>query len=249
MNETRAAFEPRAKFSFKTKKNASAISLNDAATLAGSGRRTIPGYDSPGGSSLGSSASNTPNYPSTPLNEPDKQQQERPEIAPTSFPSTSMGDIAPKSVPAMKSPSAFAASGVSSVSVDDHYGLHIMLPASGSSSTVPASITHLRHCVVDMSIPTANGKPYASLTVKDVKESLLICGQVNGPAHITSVEHSVIVVSCRQFRMHKCEDVDVYLSCSSNPIIEDCSNIRFGRIPKAYVRSFSSPHGYCLGIF
>lgn len=86
-----------------------------------------------------------------------------------------------------------------------------------------------------MSIPTANGKPYASLTAKGVKESLLICGRVNGPAHITGIERSVIVVSCRQFRMHNCSDIDVYLSCSSNPIIEDCSNIRFGRIPKAYV--------------
>lgn len=86
-----------------------------------------------------------------------------------------------------------------------------------------------------MSIPTANGKPYASLTTKDIKESLLVCGQVNGPAHVTGVENTVMVVSCRQFRMHNCKDVDVYLSCSSNPIIEDCSNIRFGRIPKAYV--------------
>lgn len=86
-----------------------------------------------------------------------------------------------------------------------------------------------------MSIPTSNGKPYATLTVKGVKESLLVCGQVNGPAHITGVENSVIVVSSQQFRMHNCVDVDVYLSCSSSPIIEDCSNIRFGRIPKAYV--------------
>ena len=125
--------------------------------------------------------------------------------------------------------------GISSVSVDDHQGLHIMLPASGSTSTVPVSITSLDRCIVDMSIPTANGKPYASLTAKGVQESLLICGQVNGPAHITGVERSVIVVSCRQFRMHNCSNVDVYLSCSSNPIIEDCSNIRFGRIPKAYV--------------
>lgn len=208
------------------------MSLTDAATLAADGRRSVPGYHSPGASSVGSSTNGTPNYPSTPLNEPDKQQQERPEIAPTSYPVATAEDLLPKSVPAG---SPFAASSVSSVSVDDHYGLHIMLPASGSTSTVPASITFLRHCVVDMSIPTADGKPYASLTVNNVKESLLICGQVNGPAHITAVEHSVIVVSCRQFRMHKCKDVDVYLSCSSNPIIEDCSNIRFGRIPKAYV--------------
>jgi hypothetical protein len=243
LNETRAAFEPRSKFSFRTKKNASAISLSDAATLAAEGRRSVPGYHSPGASSIGSSANQTPNYPSTPLNEPDKQQQERPEVAPTSFPGISPTEILAKSQLAASAPS-FAASGISSVSVDNHYKLHIMLPSSGSTSTVPASITSLRHCVVDMSIPTANGKPYASLTIKNIKESLLICGQVNGPAHITGVEHSVIVVSCRQFRMHNCTDVDVYLSCSSNPIIEDCSNIRFGRIPKAYVSLI--PHSFPL---
>ena len=240
LSETRAAFEPRSKFSFKTKKNASAISLSDAATLAAAGRLSVPDYRSPGASSADSSANQTPNYPSTPLNEPDRQQQhqERPECAPTSFPALARDDFATKSH-ADKATGPFAATGVSSVSVDDHYGLHIMLPSSGSSSTVPASITSLEHCIVDMSIPTANGKPYASLTTKDIKESLLVCGQVNGPAHITGVENTVIVVSCRQFRMHNCKDVDVYLSCSSNPIIEDCSNVRFGRIPKAYVSILS----------
>ncbi|KAJ5594181.1 Tubulin binding cofactor C [Penicillium hispanicum] len=241
LNEIRTAFEPRSKFSFKTKKNASAISLTDAANLAAEGRRSIPGYRSPGASSMGSSANQTPNYPSTPLNEPDKQLQEKPEITPTSFPAISLEDVGIKSQPESNPSPSFAASGVSSVSVDNHYGLHIMLPASGSTSTVPASITSLRHCVVDMSIPTANGKPYASLTVKGIKESLLICGQVNGPAHITGVEHSVMVVSSRQFRMHNCKDVDVYLSCSSNPIIEDCSNVRFGRIPKAYALDHDRP--------
>lgn len=234
LSETRAAFEPRSKFSFKTKKNTSAVSLPDAAVLTLDGRLSIPGYHSPGASSVDSSTNHTPNYPSTPLNEPDSQQQERPELAPTSFPGVSTGDFSTKSH-TDKPTGAFAATGISSVSVDDHHNLHIMLPASGSTSTVPVSITSLDRCIVDMSIPTANGKPYASLTAKGVKESLLICGRVNGPAHITGIERSVIVVSCRQFRMHNCSDVDVYLSCSSNPIIEDCSNIRFGRIPKAYV--------------
>lgn len=188
---------------------------------------------------MGSSANHTPNYPSTPLNEPDKQQQERPELAPTSFPGIFVSDNELKPPSDSKPPPAFAATGVTSVSVNNHYGLHIMLPSSGSVSTVPASITSLNHCIVDMSIPTANSKPFASLTVKDVEESLLICGQVGGPAHITGVDHSIIVVSCRQFRMHNCKDVDVYLSCSSNPIIEDCSNVRFTRIPKAYVGALS----------
>lgn len=240
LSETRAAFEPRSKFTFKTKKNASAISIADAAHLAAEGRRIISGYRSPGASSAGSSTFQTPN-PSTPLNEPDKQHQERPELAPTSLPPISLVEGGQKPQPEKKEGPSFAATSVSSVSVDDHYGLHIMLPASGSTSTVPASMTSLRHCVVDMSIPTADGKPYASLTIKGIDESLLICGQVNGPAHITGVEHSVLVVSCRQFRMHNCNDVDVYLSCSSNPIIEDCSNVRFGRIPRAYVSHINIP--------
>ncbi|KGO48370.1 Tubulin binding cofactor C [Penicillium expansum] len=239
LGETRAAFEPRSKFSFKTKKNNSAVSLSDAAVMAIQGHLSIPGYHSPGASSIDSSANQTPNYPSTPLNEPDKEHQERPELAPTSFPGVSTGDFSTKS--SEKPPGGFAATGISSVSVDDYHKLHIMLPAAGSTSTVPVSITSLDRCIVAMSIPTANGKPYASLTAKGINESLLICGQVNGPAHITGIERSVIVVSCRQFRMHNCSDVDVYLSCSSNPIIEDCSNIRFGRIPKAYALDHDCP--------
>lgn len=128
-----------------------------------------------------------------------------------------------------------SASGASSVSVSSHTGVHIVLPTSASHATVPASITSLHQCVVDMTVPTADWRPFAGLVIKEVTESLLLCGQVDGSAHITGVNHSTIVVSCHQFRMHDCVDVDVYLSCSSRPIIEDCSNIRFGKIPEIYV--------------
>lgn len=241
--ETRAAVEPRTKFSFKTKKNTSAISLSDAAELAAQGYRGVPGYRSPGTSSVSSSANQTPNYPSTPLNEPDRILQHhhhRPEVVPTSMPAVSVGNTEDYTESDQKTSSAFAANVMSSVSVNNHHDLHIMLPSSGSTASVPASMISLHHCVIDMSIPTANGKPYASLTAKDIHESLLVCGQVYGPAHITGVQNSVIVISCRQFRMHDCKNVDVYLSSSSNPIIEGCTNIRFGRTPRAYVSIFLS---------
>ncbi|KUL84526.1 hypothetical protein ZTR_08766 [Talaromyces verruculosus] len=192
LSETRAAVQPRAKFSFKTKKNPSAISLSDAAEIAAQGRRIIPGYLSPDASSVDSSRNPTPLYASTPVNELETLQL-RPEIAPTS--SSAILDEGKDSAALKKSNDIRRPtfSNQSSVSVDQHYGLHIMLPASASSAAVPASITSLRHCVVDMSIPTADGKPFASLTIKGIKESLVICGQVDGPAHITGVEHSVIV--------------------------------------------------------
>jgi len=37
--------------------------------------------------------------------------------------------------------------------------------------------------------------------------------------------------------MHDCKNVDIYLQCSSRPIIEDCSNIRFAPIPECYTTS------------
>jgi hypothetical protein len=235
--ETRATVEPRPKFSFRNKKSTPPIiSLPDAAEAMVQGQLGVPGYPSPGTSSIGSSAAGTPNYANTPLNEPDKQLHYMRLPVPTSAPNLTVESITEGLKKEHRS-APFAATSVSPVIVNNHEGLHIILPASGSRASVPASVTSLERCVVDMSIPTANGKPYASLMVKNVSDSLLLCGQIDGPAHVTGVRNSVIVVDCRQFRMHDCKNVDVYLSSSSNPIIEDCTDIRFGRIPRAYVCS------------
>jgi len=86
-------------------------------------------------------------------------------------------------------------------------------------------------------VPTANGAPFAGLALKNIKNSLIVAGQVAGAAHITGVENSVIAVAARQVRMHDCKNVDIYLQCSSRPIIEDCSNIRFAPIPECYTTS------------
>jgi hypothetical protein len=100
-------------------------------------------------------------------------QQERPELAPTSFPGVSVGDFGGAKSPA----GAFAATGLSIGSGNGHI----------NDATIQGGDRH-RDCG---------------------------CGpggrKLNGPAHITGVERSVIVVSCRQFRMHNCSNVDVYL--------------------------------------
>ena len=36
--------------------------------------------------------------------------------------------------------------------------------------------------------------------------------------------------------MHHSSNVDVYLYCTSRPIIEDCSGIRFAELPRAYAK-------------
>jgi hypothetical protein len=131
-------------------------------------------------------------------------------------------------------------SNASSVTISNHKGLHIILPTSASHATSSGTVSNLRHCVVDLSPPTIAGEGFASLTLKNIKNSLVVCGRVNGPIHITGVENSVIVTSCRQYRMHSSKNVEVYLHCSSRPIIEDCEGIRFARLPEAYVSLASS---------
>jgi len=96
---------------------------------------------------------------------------------------------------------------------------------------------------------------FSSAAVKNITSSLLSLGSsVGGPVHLTSVSNTTIVLSCRQFRMHEAKNVDVYLHCSSRPIIEDCENIRFApysNIPEnkwdmvddfKWLRSDASPH-------
>jgi tubulin-specific chaperone C len=133
------------------------------------------------------------------------------------------------------------------VNISGHTGLHIILPSSASHATASGSLTKLNRCIVDMSVPTTNGAPFAGLALKNIKHSLIIAGQVAGAAHITGVEDSIIVVASRQVRMHDCKNVDIYLHCASRPIIEDCNNVRFSSIPECHV-SYSNPTVY-LAIF
>lgn len=126
-------------------------------------------------------------------------------------------------------------SNAKSISIYDHSGLYIMLPSTASRATSSGSLTNLERCVVDMTAPTSAGTPFAGLALKNIRESLIIAGHVAGPVHITGLRNSIVVVAARQVRIHECENVDVYLHCSSHPIIEDCSGMRFAPLPELYV--------------
>lgn len=134
-------------------------------------------------------------------------------------------------------------SAAKNISIYEQTGLHIMLPSSASHATSSGALQSLDRCVVDMTAPTSSntGAPFAGLALKNIRRSLLLCGTVSGPVHVTGVRDSVIVVSARQVRMHECANVDVYLHCSSHPIIEDCSDMRFAPIPRCYVSAYPCP--------
>ena len=185
LQKTRAQAAPKPKFSFK-KKNASAISINDAAELAAKRR-----LQTSTASSATSSIATTPlTLPQTPANE-EYVDGEKPE----QFRGVRMPSF----------------SNASSISISSHSNVHIMLPSSAAHATSSGTVSNIRHSVVDMSISSSSA--FAALTLKNITNSLIICGHVSGAIHITGVKDSVIVVATRQFRMHESSNVKVYLLC------------------------------------
>lgn len=209
----RNTFAPPKKFQFKTaRKNNSAISIADAAEMARgrAGAPTSLGLTRPGsGADSGMSSGFAP----TPLSRMSPGEEKR----------------------ELKTP-GHAEPSNAGVTVSNHTSSHIILPGSSSHTAGSATISNLRRSIVDLSPSTTHGGPFASLMLKNVKGSLIVCGHIAGPIHVTDVENSVLVIACRQFRMHGSRGVDVYLHCTSRPIIEDCQSIRFAPLPTTYVR-------------
>ncbi|KAI9860159.1 MAG: hypothetical protein M1813_006269 [Trichoglossum hirsutum] len=194
------------------RKNSSAVSPNEATKTASAQRLRTSDYHSDPPSAESSSV-NSPGHVPSPPDEINSSESN------------------PQGIIIRKPPISDAAT----VQVSNHTSAHIVLPSLASRTASSGSLTSLRRCVVDISASTASGMSFAGLALKDIRDSLIVCGNVNGPAHITEVKNSVIVVACRQFRMHDCKEVDVYLLCSSRPIIEDCHGIRFAPLPESYM--------------
>jgi hypothetical protein len=221
LQTTRNTFAPPKKFQFKTaRKNNSAISLADAAELAKGGLR-VPGGRGGSGAGSGADSGISSGFAPTPLDKMSPGEEKR-ELEALGQPDPSHSTVDPE-----KS---------AGVTVSNHIGSHIILPGSSSHLASSATVSNIRRSVIHLSSPAASSGPFATLTLKNIKDSLIVCGQISGPTHITGVENSVLVTACRQFRMHGSKDVDVYLHCSSRPIIEDCQGIRFAPLPSTYVR-------------
>lgn len=196
--------------------------------MAAQKRRAALGNLSTNAHSATSSVSVTPGYLQTPPNEKSAGNQP----VPAAPPPTTLEDNQPLHTPDPVT--------TTSISISNQSNVHIILPASASRTQTPCSLSRLTSCCLDLSTPSTSTGPFASLTINTATSCLLLCGAVSGPAHITGLKNSVIILTCRQFRMHECHNVDVYLYCSSRPIIEDCKGVRFAELPKAHQEVLAS---------
>ncbi|OPB36679.1 tubulin-specific chaperone c [Trichoderma guizhouense] len=140
-------------------------------------------------------------------------------------------ELAKPDASSIRKPSFSAAQ---SIGISEQTGLHIILPSSASRATAAGWLRDLKDCVIDLSIPTAQGAPFPGLILKNIDRCLIVAGRVNGPIHINDVSNSTLVVIARQVRIHDCKNVNIYLHCASHPIIEDCTGMRFAPLPSCY---------------
>ncbi|KAL1303259.1 hypothetical protein AAFC00_006673 [Neodothiora populina] len=244
LQKARASFAPRQKFSFKSgfqRKNASAISMADAEKLASKQHLSAPGN-----SSTESSVNPTPL--DSPVPEPADGQI-------SSSDGTSNDAAKSSEDPGARSTLRLPSfSSSNTITISNHTDQHLILPTTASHATASGTISHLRNCVVDMTLAASEApttaaaapaapaapsqttpRPLAALYLRDIHSSLIVCGQVDGAAHITNVHNSVIVLSTRQFRMHESSNCVVYLHCASHPIIEDCRGLAFTTLPEVHI--------------
>ncbi|CCM02004.1 uncharacterized protein FIBRA_04078 [Fibroporia radiculosa] len=115
------------------------------------------------------------------------------------------------------------------------------IPTSSASSDL--TISELDHCIVNLLLPDATHASISpppkitALHVRNVRNSVLILPRIDGSALLHDLSRCVFVLGCHQYRMHASSDTDVYISVSSNPIIEHCTGIRFSGYPQLFLRS------------
>ena len=207
LQKTRSAFAPRQKFSFKSgfpRKNASAISIADAAELAANQRLSAPMVSS------GESS-----FAPTPLESPAPERV-----------AGNDGTQAPVAVPSAQN---------TSLSISNQTKQHIIPAPSTDSTPSTGTLSNLDSCIVDLSKASLAESALQALYLKDISNSLIICGTIDGATHLTRISNSVVVMTTRQFRMHESNDCNVYLYCKSRPIIEECTGSGFAPLPEKWV--------------
>ncbi|KAE9967398.1 hypothetical protein BLS_006404 [Venturia inaequalis] len=126
----------------------------------------------------------------------------------------------------------------SSINISTQKDIHVIIPPSAKNAITTSTIHNVTNCIIDISIlllsPTSS---FATMNITNISESLIVAGRVKGALHITGMKNSTIVASTGQLRMHQCENVSVYLRCSSDPIIEHCKRVRFAPLPLCFTQN------------
>ncbi|KAK3847048.1 MAG: tubulin binding cofactor C-domain-containing protein [Linnemannia gamsii] len=115
---------------------------------------------------------------------------------------------------------------------EDRTGEHLFigslsLPESGSGIGAGAAkdvaLTNLTDCTINL----VNDIPLGAIHVKNLKRCTLVFPPVSGSILLHDCEGCTLVGACHQSRMHTSTNMNIYIHVTSEPIIEDSTDMRF----------------------
>ncbi|KAF8323816.1 hypothetical protein DL93DRAFT_31831 [Clavulina sp. PMI_390] len=80
-----------------------------------------------------------------------------------------------------------------------------------------------------------------ALHIRNMRRVILLAGYIDGSLLIHDCEDCLIILGCRQFRMHTSKNITIRLHVTSKPVIEDCTGIRVGSFPSELAQDNSFP--------
>ncbi|KAN0094713.1 Tubulin binding cofactor C domain containing protein [Tylopilus felleus] len=110
-----------------------------------------------------------------------------------------------------------------------------VLDVRSPNTSAEVSISDLDNCIVNLLPGDDDQTEITALHLQRISRSVILLPQISGSIILHDLSECVIVVGCHQFRMHNSTVVDVYLEIGSDPIIENCSGIRFAAYPSSLV--------------
>jgi len=73
-----------------------------------------------------------------------------------------------------------------------------------------------------------------TVTIDNCSNCKLVIGPVQGSIFLRNCEECLCVVSCQQFRTRDCDDIEIYLLCTTQPVIESSQNMKFFPLQLSY---------------
>ncbi|KAF9544402.1 hypothetical protein EC957_012106 [Mortierella hygrophila] len=89
------------------------------------------------------------------------------------------------------------------------------------------ALTNLTDCTINL----VHTLPLGAIHIKNLKRCVLVIPPVSGSILLHDCEGCTLIGACHQSRMHTSTNMDIYLHVTSEPIIEDCTDMRFAPYP------------------
>ncbi|KAH7044700.1 tubulin binding cofactor C-domain-containing protein [Linnemannia elongata] len=111
---------------------------------------------------------------------------------------------------------------------EDRTGEHLFIGSLSVSETEPGvakdvALTNLTDCTINL----VHDIPLSAIHVKNLKRCTLVFPPISGSILLHDCEGCTLIGACHQSRMHTSTNMNIYIHVTSEPIIEDCTDMRF----------------------